>query len=71
MLIGTGQEALVAGDDQMRIFLAQLFGAEALLLQLPIAKIFQEHVGAGEQPVHGLAVLRLFEIEHDAAFCRG
>ena len=51
----------------MRMFAAQLFGAEPLLLQLPVAKIFHEHVGAGEQPVHGLAVLGLGKIEHDAA----
>ncbi len=67
MLVGTGQEALVSADDEMRIFAAQFVGAEPLLFQLPVAKIFQEHVGAGEQPMHGLAVFGPGEIEHDAA----
>ena len=67
MLVGAGQKPLVAGDDQMRMLAAQFFGAEPLLVQLAVAKIFQEHVGAGQQPVHGLAVLGLGEIEHDAA----
>ena len=67
MLVGTGQESLMAGDDQMRMFLAQLFRAETLLLQLPVAEVLQEHVGGFEQAVHGLAVFRLGEIEHDAA----
>ena len=68
MLVGTGQKAFMSGHDQMRIFAAQLFRTEPLLVELAIAKIFQEHVGAGEQPVHGLAVFGLGEIEHDAAF---
>ena len=67
MLVGAGQKALVAGDDQMRIFPAQFLGAETLLLELAVAEILQKHVGAGEQPVHGLAIFRLVEIEHDAA----
>jgi len=58
MFVGAGQKSLVAGNDQMRIFLAQLIGAEALLLELAVAEILQEHVGALEQPVHGLARLR-------------
>ena len=68
MLVGTRQKALVAGDDQMRMFVAQVVGAEALLLQLAVAKILQKYVGAGKQPLHGLAIRRLFEIKHDAAF---
>jgi hypothetical protein len=48
MLIGTGQKTLVATDDQIRMPAAQLLGAEALLFQLPVAEIFQEHVGGGE-----------------------
>src|SRR5665213_4623702 len=68
MLIGAGQKALVTGDDQMWIFLAQLLDAKALLLQLPVAKIFQKYVGAGEQPVHEVAILGFLEIEHDASF---
>ena len=47
--------------------LAQLLGAEALLLQLAVAEILQEHIGAFEQPVHGVAVFGLGKIEHDAA----
>ena len=67
MLVGAGQKAFMPADDEVRIFAAQLVGAEPLLLQLPVAEIFQEHVGAGEQPVHGLAVFGLGKIEHDAA----
>ena len=59
MLIGTGQESLVPGDDQMRMPCLQLIGAEALPVQQPVAKILQKHVGGGEQPVHGLLVRRL------------
>ena len=68
MLVGSGEKALVAGDDQMRMFLTQFVGAEALLLQLAIAKIFQKYIGAREQPLHRLAIRRLGEIKHDAAF---
>ena len=67
MLIGAGQKALVAGDDQMRMKAAQLLGAEPLLLELAVAKILQEHVGGLEQPVHGVAILGLLEVQHDAA----
>jgi hypothetical protein len=67
MLIGAGQESLVAGDDQMRIFLAQFVGAKTLLVELTIAEILEEHIGAFQQPVHGLAILGLGEVEHDAA----
>ena len=67
MLVGAGQKSLVAGDDQMRMFAAQFLGAEPLLVEQAVAKILQKHVGAGEQPVHGLAILGLGEVEHDAA----
>ena len=67
MLVGPGQEALVSADDQIRIFAAQFAGAKALLFQLPVAEILQEHIGAFEQPMHDLAVVRLCEVEHDAA----
>ena len=56
----------MAGDDQMRMFAAQLFGAEPLLIELAIAEILQEPVGTGEQPVHRLAILGLGKIEHHA-----
>jgi hypothetical protein len=62
-----GRKALVAGDDQVRIFSAQLLRSEPLLFQLAIAKIFQKHVGASQQKVHGFAVFGSGEIEHDAA----
>jgi len=64
----TGQKTLVAGDDQMRMFSAQLLGTKSLFLELPVAKIFQEHVGAFEQKVHGLPIFGLREIEYDTAF---
>jgi hypothetical protein len=51
----------------MRIFSPQFIGAEPLLFQLPVAEIFQEYVGAGQQPVHRLAVLLFAEVENDAA----
>src|SRR5262249_7174498 len=40
---------------------------KALLVELAVAEILQEHVGAGEQPVHRVAILSLGEVEHDAA----
>src|SRR5260370_29902942 len=67
MLVGTGQKALVPGDNQMRIPAAQLVSAQALLLQLPVAEILQKHIGAGQQPIHRRAVVNLCKIEHDAA----
>ena len=51
----------------MRMLAAQLIGAKPLLVELAVAKVLQEHVGGGEQPMHGLAVFGLGEIEHDAA----
>src|SRR2546421_42019 len=53
-------------NNPMRMFLTQFVGAEALLLQLAIAKIFQKYIGARKQPLHGLAIRWLFEIKHDA-----
>ena len=47
--------------------LAQLLCSHSLLLKLPVAKIFQEHVGRLEQTVHGLAVFLACKVEHDTA----
>ncbi len=46
---------------------AQFVRAEPLFFELAVAKILQEHLGALQQPVHGVAILRLLEIQHDAA----
>src|SRR6266404_6724464 len=67
MLVGTGQKTLMPGDNQMRMPAAQLVGAEPLLFQLAVAEVFQKDIGAGEQPVHRLAVVSPGEIENDAA----
>ena len=67
MLVRSGQKTFVPADNEVRMPAAQFLGAEPLLLQLPVAKIFQEHVGAGQQPMHGVAIVRFCEIEHDAA----
>ncbi len=67
MFVGSRHEALVPGDNQVRISLSQFVGAKALLGELAVAKVLQEHVGAGEQVVHDVAVLLLLEIEHHAA----
>ena len=67
MLVGTGQKALVSRDNQMRMPFTQALGAQALLFQLAIAKIFQKHVGARKQALHRLPVLGLGKIEDDAA----
>ena len=57
----------MAADDQMRMPLAQFVRAEALLLELAVAEILDEDVGARQQSVHGVAVFRLGEVEHDTA----
>ena len=67
MLVGTGQKTLVTCDNQMRIFSTQFVRSQPLLFELPVAEIFQKHVGARQQPMHRLAVLGLREIKHDAA----
>ena len=67
MLVGTGQKTLVTCDNQMRIFSTQFVRSQPLLFELPVAEIFQKHVGARQQPMHRPAVLGLREIKHDAA----
>jgi len=67
MLVGTREEALVAGDDQPGIAPLQLGRAEALLLQEAVAEVLEEHVRRGQQAVHRLAPLGRREIERDAA----
>src|SRR5258708_22602394 len=68
MFVGAGQESLVPRDDQMRILCPEFIRAELLLVELAVAEIFHEHVGGRKQPVHGLTVIGLGEIEHHAAF---
>src|SRR5436305_6557126 len=54
-------------DNQMRMLSAQFVSAKALLFQLAVAEIFQEHVRARQQRVHGLSIGGLCEIQHNAA----
>ena len=71
VLVRTGEKALVAGDDQMRMSSPQLLGAEPLLVELAVAEIFHEHVGAFQQPVHGLAVFGTARNRARRCACRG
>src|SRR5205085_10826712 len=68
MLVGTGEKSFMSCDDQMGITPLQFLCAKSLFVEQAVAKIFQEHVGAREQPMHALLIGRLVEIEHHAAF---